>query len=126
MHQRIRETDLGNSKGTRGRTEKCEPANDGKDPEGRSFADEKCPMVPCPRELQGNERQGRGKLLFLSQLPETRQSSQVPDRNDERTTRGTRMERTPLAVGEGLGTSPPTAITDDRDRQEATTIQDTA
>src|SRR5207253_5163884 len=36
MHQRIREADLGDSKGTRGREEKCEPANDGKDPEWRS------------------------------------------------------------------------------------------
>src|SRR5437660_4822107 len=126
MHQRIRETDLGNSKGTRGREKKCEPANDGKDPQGGSLPDEEYPVIPCQGELQGNERQGGRLLLFLSQLPEIRQSCQVPDRNDERTTRSTRMGQTPLAVGEGLGTSPPTAIEDDRGRQAATTIQDTA
>src|SRR5439155_16285392 len=46
MHQRIRETDPGNSKGTRVEEEKCEPANDGKDPQGGSLPDEKRPMVP--------------------------------------------------------------------------------
>src|SRR6266516_7877666 len=56
MHQRIRETDLGNSKGTRGGEKKCEPANDGKDPQGWSLPDEECPVVPCQGQLQGNER----------------------------------------------------------------------
>src|SRR6266516_503459 len=86
MHQGIRETRLGNSKRARVREKGCEPANDGKDPKGESLPDEEYPVVPCQGQLQGNERQGCGKLLFLSQLPETRQSCQVPDRNDERTT----------------------------------------
>src|SRR5207245_807670 len=32
MHQRIRQKDLRNGKGTRGGEKKCEPADDGKDP----------------------------------------------------------------------------------------------
>src|SRR5207249_816813 len=123
MHQRIRETDLGDSKGTRGGEEKCERANDGKDPEWRTNPDEECPMVPRQGELQRNERQGCGKLLFLSQLPETRQPCQIPDRNDERTTRGTRMGQTPITVREGLGTGTPTAREDDRSRQAAAIVQ---
>src|SRR5438309_9609029 len=126
MHQRIRETDLGNGKGARGGEEKCEPANVGKDPEWRTNPDEECPMVPRWGELQGNERQGCGKLLLLSQLSEIRQSCQISDRNDERSPRGARMGPAPITTGKGLGTSPPTAIEDDRDRQAATTIQDTA
>src|SRR5207253_8480810 len=99
MHQRIRQTDLGNSKGTRRREEKCEPANDGKDPEWRSNPDEECPMVPRQGELQGNERKGCGKLLLIPPLPEIRQSCQVPDRNDEYTTRHTGVGPTSLAIG---------------------------
>src|SRR5207245_760234 len=56
MHQRIRERDLGNGKGTRRGEEKCEPANDGKDPEWRTNPDEEYPVVPCQGQLQGNER----------------------------------------------------------------------
>src|SRR5439155_23881548 len=56
MHQRIRETRLGNGKGTRGGEKKCEPANDGKDPQRESLPDEEYPVVPCQGELQGNER----------------------------------------------------------------------
>src|SRR5207302_5219473 len=56
MHQRVRETDLRNSEGTRGGEKKCEPANDGKDPQGESLPDEERPMVPRQGELQGNER----------------------------------------------------------------------
>src|SRR3989442_179189 len=126
MHQRIRQTDLGNSKGTRGREEKCEPANDGKNSQRESLPDEEYPVVPCHGELQGNERQSCGKLLFLSQLPEIRQSRQVPDRNDERFTRSTRMGQTPITTGQGLRTGAPTAREDDRGRHPAATIQDTS
>src|SRR3989442_1093769 len=124
MHQRIRETNLGNGKGTRGGEEKREPADDGKDPHGRSLPDEEYPVVPCQGQLQGNERQGCGKLLFLSQLPEIRQSSQVPHRNDERTTRSAWMGQTPIPTGKGLRPGTPPAIEDDRARKGPTTIQD--
>ena len=66
------------------------------------------------------------RTLYLGGGEISVEAVQVPHRDDERTARSTRMGGTPITIGEGLGTGNPTSREDDRDKQAATTIQDTA
>src|SRR5438477_10753113 len=94
MYNRFQRQNDGDGKEVRGRAKRGQPKNARDDKERRSIAEEEYPMVSRPRQLQRNGRKSRRKLLLVPTLPTSRQPSQVPDRNDERSTWNSRLGKT--------------------------------
>jgi hypothetical protein len=102
LSQRLRQRNPQSSRLPRRRAKNRQPENAQHNPRKGIIPDEKCPMVSRRRQVQRNERQGAWKLLFLSELPKTRQSCEISDRHDECPPRHSRLGKTSIAAHQGV------------------------
>src|SRR6266702_4403456 len=107
MYNRFYRPNNGDGQRVRGRTKTSQPKNASDDKERWSITEEEYPMVSRPRQLQRYGRKSSRKLLLVPSLPARRQPGQVLDRNDECSTRHSRLGKVTLTNGESFGKGSP-------------------